>query len=609
MTTFSDLDLYFWQSGEHTQAYEKFGAHPIKHRNKILGFHFSVYAPNAKKVYVIGDFNNWQNTHEMHCVQNGVFALFIEGMTSNQRYKYLIDTGQQQFYKADPYGRYHETRPNTASITYNPRYKFKDDLWMYHRVHNDHKKKPLSIYEVHLGSWQQKVVNKNESGASISNFYSYREIAPLLVEYVKKHHFTHIELLPLMEHPFDGSWGYQITGYFSPTSRYGKPDDLKYFVDYCHQNGIGVILDWVPLHFCKDAHGLYQFDGTWLYEYEKEYDRENTQWGTANFDLSKGITRSFLLSNIHYWLKEYHFDGIRVDALSYLLYWRGETTDSHINHEAVNFIKRVNAMVHTEFKGVMMIAEDSSSYPNVTTPVNENGIGFDYKWDLGWMNDTLNYFKLPSVHRPYHSNRITFGMFYHHQENYILPLSHDEVVHSKFSIVDKMNGEYEDKFDQARAYYSHFYAHPGKKLLFMGNEWGHIREWHEHTEMDWLLLQYPIHSEFLDMMTTLLKLYKDNSAFWERDDCSDGFEWVNINEQANCYIYRRLSDTQEILVANNFNDQEVFNLPLGLPNNAVYQLLFSSNRIPTQPFELHVTDGIAYITIPRYTTFYLKRIR
>lgn len=607
MTFFSDLDLYFWQSGEHSNSYEKFGAHPVKSKNKILGFRFCIYAPNAQSVYVVGDFNNWQQTHEMSQTQTGVFELYIDGLSSNTRYKYLINTGSELLYKADPFGIYHETRPNTASITYNPRYKFKDDLWMYHRVNNNHKKQPLSIYEVHLGSWRQKIVNKNEDGATIENFYTYRELAPLLVDYVKKHHFTHIELLPIMEHPFDGSWGYQTTGYYSPTSRYGKPDDLKYFVDYCHQNGIGVILDWVPLHFCKDAHGLYRFDGSWLYEYTIENDRENLQWGTANFDLAKGITRSFLLSNIHYWLKNYHFDGIRVDALSYLLYWKGQTEDTCINHEAIQFIQRVNAMVHTEFKGVMMIAEDSSSYPNVTKPLNEGGLGFDYKWDLGWMNDTLNYFKIPSVHRPYHSNRITFGMFYHHQENYVLPLSHDEVVHSKLSIVNKMDGEYSDKFNQARAYYSHFYAHPGKKLLFMGNEWGHIREWHEYTEMDWSLLSYPIHSEFLAMMTKLLQLYKNNTAFWERDDDTNGFEWVNINEQANCYAYRRLSDTQEILVVNNFNDQEIFDMPLRLPDKASYSLIFSSNHIPTETFELNVRNGLAHITIPRYTTFFLER--
>lgn len=608
MTFFSDLDLYFWQSGEHTCAYDKFGAHPIKEHKAIVGFRFCVYAPNARAVYVVGDFNDWQQTHPMTAIHPGVFALSITGLSTNQRYKYLIDTGDTLHYKSDPFGCYHETRPNTASLTYDTTYTFNDDDWVAQRAATDHRKQPLSIYEVHLGSWRQKHINTDQNGAQISNFYTYRELAPLLVDYVKAHHFTHIEILPITEHPFDGSWGYQVTGYFSPTSRYGEPDDLKYFVDYCHQHGIGVILDWVPLHFCKDAHGLYQFDGSYLYDYPLAHDRENAQWGTANFDLAKGVTRSFLLSSLHYWLTHYHFDGIRVDALSYVLYWRGETNSTHINHEAVSFVKRFNAMVHTDFKGVMMIAEDSSDFPNVTKPLDEGGLGFDYKWNLGWMNDTLAYFKLPSVYRRYHSQYITFGMFYHHKEQYMLPLSHDEVVHGKYAIVNKMNGDYDNRFNQARAYYSHFYAHPGKKLLFMGNEWGHMREWHEYTAMDWSLLDYPIHADFSNMMRELLRLYQQNPAFWERDDASNGFEWAAIAQEANCFAYRRLADTQDILVVNNFNDQIVFDLALQLPDKAQYTLLFSSNRIPTTTFTIQAdNNGYATITIPRYTTFYLQR--
>lgn len=611
MTEFTELDLYYMNTGEHTSLYEKMGAHLVKERNKILGTKFRVYAPNAREVFLVGDFNDWSKSHPMTQEQDGVFTIYVDGLKSLANYKYLIVTKEGwELYKADPYAYFSQVRPDTASTTYNSRYKFKDDLWMYHRVNYDFKSQPFSVYEVHLGSWKQKVVNKNEGGAPASAFYSYKEIAPLLIEHVKENNYTHIELMPLAEHPLDASWGYQVTGYYSPTSRYGKPDELKYLVDQCHQAGIGVILDWVPLHFCKDAHGLYQFDGSWLYEYPHENDRENRQWGTANFDLGKGVTRSFLLSNLKYWLEEFHFDGIRVDALSYLLYWRGETEEDKLNHTAIDFIKRVNAMVHQEYKGVVMIAEDSSSYPKVTHPLEYGGLGFDMKWDLGWMNDTLKYMSRPAIYRPYHGNEITFGMFYNPNEHFLLPLSHDEVVHGKLSIVNKMDGNYEDKFHLARAYYSYFFAHPGKKLLFMGNEWGHIREWHEYTEMDWGLKLYPIHEAFYQMMKTLSTFYKENDAFWKYDYQAHekGFKWVKIEEQANLYAFSRYSDEQEILVVNNFNDQELFDVHLDLPENAEYKLVFSSNAISIEPFSLHVKEEGVKLTIPRLTTYYFHRV-
>lgn len=607
--TFTNLDLYYLQTGEHTRLYEKLGAHIVKKGNKILGTEFRVFAPHAQAIFLVGEFNNWQKTHPMQVEMDGVFHLYIEGLKSLETYKYLIITQDgRELYKADPYAFFSQVRPNTASSTYHSRYKFKDSTWMNQRLHYDFKEAPLSIYEVHLGSWKQKVA-KNDKQAS--SFYSYKEIAPLLIDYVKEHQFTHIELLPITEHPLDASWGYQVTGYYSPTSRYGKPDELKYLIDQCHQAGIGVILDWVPLHFCKDAHGLSQFDGTWLYEYENENDRENEQWGTANFDLGKGLTRSFLLSNIHYWLQEFHFDGIRVDALSYLLYWRGETEEDKLNYPAIEFIKRVNALVHTEFKGVLMIAEDSSSYPKVTHSLDSGGLGFDMKWDLGWMNDTLSYFSRPSIYRKYHSNEITFGMYYHSNEQFLLPLSHDEVVHGKCSIINKMDGNYEDKFHLARAYYSYFFAHPGKKLLFMGNEWGHIREWHEYTEMDWNLHEFPIHHSFAKMMETLTVFYRQHDAFWKYDYQAHekGFKWIRILEEANCYAFCRYSDTEEILVVNNFNDQELYDVALDLPEGATYTLVFSSNEVPIEPFSLVSTEKGVTLTIPRLTTYYLKRVQ
>ncbi|HFH9922301.1 1,4-alpha-glucan branching protein GlgB [Streptococcus sp. A23] len=612
MTEFTDLDLYYMNSGEHTTLYEKMGAHIIKERNKILGTQFRVYAPNAREIFLVGDFNNWDRSHPMNREIDGVFELYVPDLKSLEDYKYLIISHDgREIYKADPYAFFSQVRPNTASTTYNSRYKFKDDIWMYDRVSYDFKEEPVSIYEVHLGSWKQKVVNQNQAGAPLESFYSYKEIALLLIDYVKENKFTHIELMPITEHPLDASWGYQVTGYYSPTSRYGKPDELKYLVDQCHQAGIGVILDWVPLHFCKDAHGLYQFDGSWLYEYFHENDRENRQWGTANFDLGKGITRSFLLSNLKYWLDNFHFDGIRVDALSYLLYWRGETEEDKINHAAIDFIKRVNAMVHTDYKGVLMIAEDSSSYPKVTHALEDGGIGFDLKWDLGWMNDTLKFVERPSVYRKYHSKEITFGMYYNQNEHYLLPLSHDEVVHGKHSIINKMNGDFEDKFHLARVYYSFYYAHPGKKLLFMGNEWGHIREWHEYTEMDWGLRLYPNHESFYQMMKTLSNFYRDNDAFWKYDHQAydKGFDWITIDEEASVYAFVRKSDDQEILTVHNFNDQEVFDVHLALPTDSEYKLVFSSNAIPMESFSLYPDENGAKITVPRLTSFYLERVK
>ncbi|HEL1772751.1 TPA: 1,4-alpha-glucan branching protein GlgB [Streptococcus suis] len=612
MTEFTDLDLYYMNAGEHTTLYEKMGAHIIKERNKIIGTQFRVYAPNAREVFLVGNFNEWQRSHSMEREIDGVFQLYVDGLKTLEDYKYLIITHDgREIYKADPYAFFSQVRPDTASTTYNSRYKFKDDIWMYNRVNYDFKEQPVSIYEVHLGSWKQKFANKNEGGAPVEAFNSYKEITPLLIEHIKENNYTHIELLPITEHPLDASWGYQVTGYYSPTSRYGKPDELKYLVDQCHQAGIGVILDWVPLHFCKDAHGLYQFDGSWLYEYSYEQDRENHQWGTANFDLGKGLTRSFLLSNLKYWLEYFRFDGIRVDALSYLLYWRGETDEDKINHAAIDFIKRVNAMVHTDYKGVLMIAEDSSSFPKVTHSLEDGGIGFDMKWDLGWMNDTLKFVERPAIYRKYHSNEITFGMYYNQNEQFLLPLSHDEVVHGKHSIIEKMNGDYEDKFHLARVYYSFYFAHPGKKLLFMGNEWGHIREWHEYTEMDWGLLQFPIHHSFYQMMKTLSTFYKEHDAFWKYDyqAYEKGFNWVKIDEEASLYAFSRTSDVQEILTIHNFNDQELFDVHLDLPAESEYKLVFSSNAIPMDTFSLYPDENGARITVPRLTSFYLERVK
>ena len=612
---FTEFDIDLFKAGKHFRLYEKLGAHPIE-LDGVKGVYFAVWAPSAQSVSVVGDFNYWiAGNHELYVRwdASGIWEGFIPNITKGTTYKYKIQSSNNGIVteKADPFAFYCEKPPHTASVIWDLDYQWDDDKWMKSRKEHNALDKPYSVYEVHLGSWKQKFVNRNEGGAPMEAFNSYKDITPLLIEHLKENNYTHVELLPITEHPLDASWGYQVTGYYSPTSRFGKPDELKYLIDQLHHAGIGVILDWVPLHFCKDAHGLYQFDGSWLYEYPYEHDRENHQWGTANFDLGKGMTRSFLLSNLKYWLEYFHFDGIRVDALSYILYWRGETTEDKINHAAIDFIKRVNAMVHTDYKGVLMIAEDSSSFPKVTHSLEDGGIGFDMKWDLGWMNDTLKYMGRPSVYRKYHSNEITFGMYYNQNEHFLLPLSHDEVVHGKHSIIGKMDGNYEDQFNLARAYYSFYFAHPGKKLLFMGNEWGHIREWHEYTEMDWNLLQFPIHQSFYQMMKTLSTFYKENDAFWKYDyqAYEKGFNWVKIDGDSNLFAFSRMSDDQEILTIHNFNDQELFDVHLDLPAESEYKLVFSSSTIPMESFSIYPNENGVTITMPRLTSFYFEKMK
>lgn len=611
MRTLTSEDYYFLEKGEHERLHEVLGAHIQYHNDRPCGTTFRVWAPNAKSVQVIGVFNNWEEGNYMHRLQSGLWELYIPHVEDYYEYKYLVEHHDgNKVAKADPFAFWSEVRPHTASRVYNLEgYDWQDQAWTTERGQKNFQQEPMLVYELHLGSWKTK-------GEEI--YYSYSEIVDELIEYVKAHGFTHVELLPIMEHPLDASWGYQLTGYFSTTSRYGEPKDLMYFVDRCHQAGIGVILDWVPVHFCKDSHGLYMFDGTPQFEYDQEHDRENYQWGTANFNLHKPEVRSFLLSNIRYWLEKFHFDGIRVDAVSYLIYWHGNESGA-VNTGAIDFMKRVNYMVHEHFQGVLMIAEDSSSYGKVTTPIDKGGLGFDLKWNLGWMNDSLKYMGRKAIHRQYHTGEITFSMFYNYSEQFVLPLSHDEVVHGKRTIVEKMSGNYEEQFRQARAYYAWMYAHPGKKLSFMGNEFGHLREWHEYRELDWLLLKYPTHIGFQNFFKNLGSYYRETPAFWQWDYHFRGFEWLMIRGEQSVFGFQRRTTKPEEhrVVLTNFSDQE-FNGPMGVPNVKGYTEVFHSYRemengvlqLPkTYTVRPEACDNYRQrieVTIPPYTTIYLQ---
>ncbi len=602
-------DYYHFGNGTHRQLYKILGAHIQFQNNKPCGTIFRVWAPHAKSVQVIGTFNEWQEGTVMHRTQHGIWEVYVTGVKEYYEYKYLVEQANgQKIAKADPYAFLSELRPQTASRVYNiDGYEWSDQRWLTKRSNSDYKKEPMLVYELHLGSWRTKVNG---------TYYKYSEIVSELIEYVKSYGFTHIELLPIMEHPLDASWGYQVTGYFSVTSRYGEPKDLMYFIDCCHQAGIGVLLDWVPVHFCKDQHGLYMFDGTPQYEYDCEHDRENYQWGTANFNLHKPEVKSFLLSNIHFWLEQFHFDGIRADAVSYLIYWHGN--DNHINHRAIECIQQINTMVHECFPGVLMIAEDSSSYGRVTEPVDTGGLGFDMKWNLGWMNDSLKYMERKAVHRQHHSEEITFSMFYHYSEQFLLPLSHDEVVHGKRAIVEKMNGTYEEQFRQARAYYAWMYAHPGKKLLFMGNEFGHLREWHEYRELDWLLLQYPTHIGMKNFFQKLGSYYRETQAFWQDDYHFRGFEWLLIRGDLNVFAFQRrtMTSQEHRIVIVNFSDQ-VYSDRIGVPTGVgSYLEVFHSYRHgnPKEQPERYDVGSIQVeqykqsinVILQPYTTIYLQ---
>ncbi len=571
----TDFVKYLFHDGKLNEAYKHFGSHLVYDDDKVIGTSFCVYAPHAKAVSVIGDFNNWDfAVNPMEKISDdGIWYTYIPLVNEYALYKYeLITWDNRHLQKADPYAFYAEKRPNTASIVYNiDGYKWQDDSYQAKMSNTNIYESPLFIYELHMGTWKKKADGK---------FYSYVEMADELIPYILEQGFTHIELLPIIEHPYDGSWGYQGTGYYAATSRYGTPKDLMYFIDQCHKAGIGVVIDFVPGHFGRDSHGLYLFDGEPTYEYILEDIRENVVWGTANFDLGKNEVRSFLISCVLYWLNYFHVDGFRIDAVSNMIYYLGDKNRG-INHKALEFLRLLNTEVFAHKPNILMIAEDSSDFPNVTKPVELGGLGFNYKWNIGWMNDVLEYFEEDSLFRKYLHNNISFGLVYIYSENFILPFSHDEVVHGKRSLINKMPGDYWQKFANYRLLMGLLMTHPGKKLLFMGGEFAHMHEWKDKEQLDWHLYQYPSHDSANRFVKDMIKIYKTEKALYETDHKSYGFQWIDSNnaDQSIFSFYRKSKDNKELLVVVlNCTPLVFHDYKLGVPERGNYEEIINSDR-------------------------------
>ncbi len=584
MPVLSEQDLNSFHSEEFCRAHKLLGARPLILQG-IRGICFSVWAPNAERVSVVGDFNSWDGRiHQMRSRgYSGVWEIFLTDIPEQSYYKFEIrnkDTGAIHT-KADPYAWEYALRPDTASvIRYPETMRWRDQGWMTNRRQMDWMQAPFSIYELHLGSWR-----RDENGY----FLNYRELAHQLVEYVQAMGFTHIQLLPVTEHPFDASWGYQVTGYFAPTSRFGILEDFKYFVDYCHINEIGVLLDWVPGHFPRDDHALANFDGTALYEHGDPNRGEHKDWGTLIFNYGRNEVRNFLLSSAYYWLEEFHIDGLRVDAVASMLYldysreegeWTPNQYGGNENLEAIDFLKKLNTILHEQFPGALVVAEESTSWPGVSHPVYAGGLGFSMKWNMGWMNDTLRYVNKEPVYRSYHHEDLTFGLLYAFTENFMLPLSHDEVVHGKGSILNKMPGDPWQQFANVRLLYSYMYAYPGKKLLFMGNEFAQGKEWDCEEGLEWYLLDYPFQQGVQSLVKDLNRIYRKESSFHKGDFRDDGFEWIDCHNHVDSVIsYMRCWEDEFVLVVLNFTPVVRQQYRVGVPDAGTYYEIFNSDSI------------------------------
>ena len=618
-TLLTDFDIHLFKSGKHFRLYEKLGSHPTEFDGQ-KGTYFAVWAPNARAVSVIGNFNHWQNdAHKLNARwdESGIWEGFFTDVSKGEIYKYAIHSNTGEYLeKADPFAIMNEVAPKTASIVWQEDYHWKDKTWLNKRKANASKAKPYSVYEVHAGSWRRKLDDGNRS-------LSYKEMAKELVQYVKEMGFTHIEFLPMMEHPFFGSWGYQLTGYFAPTSRFGTPEEFKELIDAFHAENIGVILDWVPSHFPGDAHGLYHFDGTHLYEHADPRKGFHPDWSSYIFNYGRNEVRSFLISNAMYWLDRFHIDGLRVDAVASMLYldysrkhgeWIPNDYGGNENIEAINFLKEFNETVYGAFPDIMTIAEESTAWPGVSKPTYLGGLGFGQKWMMGWMHDTLTYFKNDPVHRKFHQNEITFSIMYAFTENFMLPLSHDEVVHGKGSLMARMPGDEWQRFANLRLMYAYMFTHPGTKLLFMGCEFGQTSEWKHDNSLDWHLLQYSLHKGVQELLKDLNALYKSETALYQYAYEHRGFEWIDYSDRENSVMsYIRKADSKEelMVVVLNFTPEVRYSYRIGVPFRGSWKEVFNSDHtkfggsgllnkglINTSPVKYHGKDYSVSLQLP-----------
>ena len=599
-STISPEDIHKFLAGIHYEIYNILGAHPMK-IGKVKGVRFAVWAPRAVSVSVVGDFNHWDvNAHVMNRLEGGIHEVFIPDVSVGDLYKYAVRLKDYSIvYKSDPYGTMMEMRPNNASVVYDISkcYKWQDKEWMKNRKKMIHKEQPQFIYEVHLGGFMRPdpVVEKDSQGHPVivkpAGFYNYRELAKRITDYVKDMGYTHVELMPVMEHPYDPSWGYQITGYYAPTSRYGTPEDFMYFVDYLHQNNIGVILDWVPAHFPKDINGLASFDGEPLYEDANPKRREHPQWGTLVFDYGRKEVSNFLIANALYWVEQYHVDGLRMDAVASMIYldfgrtygeWCPNIYGQNINLESVEFLKHLNSMMKKRNPDVMMIAEESTAYSHVTGDVDKGSLGFDFKWNMGWMNDFLRYMALNPLYRQWDYNQLLFSMVYAYSEQYTLVFSHDEVVHGKGSMIEKMPGEYEEKFANLRLAYGYMACHPGKKLLFMGQDFAQFAEFDESRSLEWFMLDYDMHKKMQNYVKELIHVYKEHPALYALDHDPSGFEWINcIMPQESIISFERKGKKKDetLIVVCNFTSAAHKDFQVGVPYKGKYKEIFNSDAV------------------------------